>query len=584
MRRGIRWRSLRRSLIPLALILMILSAAWPVSNAHAAARVNRFTINTGEADYLIAGRQYGAFYESDKASSTLAFTRYDYSTNNGAIWHPVPYADAKAGVYYFRMPIDPQLTSAVFRVGVDFIPVIGSDSYSEKIIGPYPILQPGAPSNVTAKANNDGSVTLEWDDNSNMEKTYWITRYGPDGTKTFSVGNTTAHVGPTVYTDKKTNANKETIYVYALSMEFDEKYALTEEESPGIVHVAVKTKVPIKLSDQIRVTDTIVIKPTPKLNLFEVSAHLSEIKLNDQEQKFVDTRVITQFGQDLWGQLNKDGKTLPAVAVSGAQLSAKSVSLQPGASVGLTASAVPSDATNKKIEWSSSDAQVANVSSSGQVTGVSPGTAKITAKTSEGGFTAVCIVTVSSPEPAIKDVMKITDVDGHKLEKEIAEAVDLGIVKGYPDGTFQPEANITRAEFTSMLVKGLKPSGEGAALTFKDKGEIGNWAMPSVGLAVKLGFITGYKDNTFRPNANITHAEMISMVIRASGLAMNDAPKATGYADDADIPGWAKPAVSTAQETGIIIVGGISDKFAPQALSTRAEAASAVVRMLKVKS
>ncbi len=47
---------------------------------------------------------------------------------------------------------------------------------------------------------------------------------------------------------------------------------------------------------------------------------------------------------------------------------------------------------------------------------------------------------------------------------------------------------------------------------------------------------------------------------------------------------WAKPSVNKAAETGIIIVGGLPDKFAPQTLSTRADAASAIVRMLKVAS
>jgi hypothetical protein len=73
---------------------------------------------------------------------------------------------------------------------------------------------------------------------------------------------------------------------------------------------------------------------------------------------------------------------------------------------------------------------------------------------------------------------------------------------------------------------------------------------------------------------------MIAMVIRASGLPTNSVEQ-TGFADDADIPKWAKAAVSTAEKAGIIIVGGVTgEKFAPQALSTRAEAASAIVRML----
>jgi hypothetical protein len=163
--------------------------------------------------------------------------------------------------------------------------------------------------------------------------------------------------------------------------------------------------------------------------------------------------------------------------------------------------------------------------------------------------------------------------------------VALGFVLGYPDGTFKPDENVTRAEFASMLMKALKSSVtvNDTTLSFADVDQIGSWALEFVAKAVKLKIIDGYDDFTFRPNANISHAEMIAMVIRATGLNTDNA-KPSGFADEADIPPWAKPSVSKAAETGIIIVGGLSDnKFTPQTLSTRAEAASAIVRMLKIK-
>jgi hypothetical protein len=76
---------------------------------------------------------------------------------------------------------------------------------------------------------------------------------------------------------------------------------------------------------------------------------------------------------------------------------------------------------------------------------------------------------------------------------------------------------------------------------------------------------------------------MIKMVVRASGIPEGTV-QLTNYKDDADIPKWAKTFASTAQLNGIVISNGVSDnKFAPQALSTRAEAASVIVKMLKVK-
>ncbi|WP_159881544.1 outer membrane protein assembly factor BamB family protein [Paenibacillus puerhi] len=290
------------------------------------------------------------------------------------------------------------------------------------------------------------------------------------------------------------------------------------------------------------------------------------------------------------------------VHVNGVSLNRTTLHLVAGQSETLQATVAPAHATYRDIIWSSSDERIAKVDATGKVTGMGPGKATVTATSEDGGYYKIGIVTVSaatgdnppapanpppapangppSPQP---DAANLTDIAGHRLGSEIAKAVALGIVFGYSDGTFRPDGNVTRAEFASMIVRGLPPGDEGAPLGFKDKDTIGTWAEKAVRQAVALGIIHGYEDGTFRPDANITHAEMISMVIRASGFSM-DQERQTGFADDADIPKWAKPAVFKAEETGILNAGEFRDgKFAPQAMSTRAEAASSIVRMLEVR-
>ena len=176
-----------------------------------------------------------------------------------------------------------------------------------------------------------------------------------------------------------------------------------------------------------------------------------------------------------------------------------------------------------------------------------------------------------------------SDIGGHWASEEIAEAYKLQIANGYPDFTFRPDTHITRAEFVVMLMNGLKPELQALELPFKDNSKIGVWAQHSVSEAIQLGIVSGYPDGTFRPGANITHSEMAAMVFKASGIPLAAAPK-TGYTDDIDIPGWARGAVSTIEKKGIIIVDGkTAGAFAPQAFSTRAEAAAWIVRMLEIK-
>ena len=91
---------------------------------------------------------------------------------------------------------------------------------------------------------------------------------------------------------------------------------------------------------------------------------------------------------------NSGGGSDP-VSVTGITLNTNSTSVQVGSTVSLTASVAPSNATNKGVSWTTSNSSIATVSD-GVVTGVSEGTATITATTSDGGFTATCDVTVTA--------------------------------------------------------------------------------------------------------------------------------------------------------------------------------------------
>jgi len=202
-------------------------------------------------------------------------------------------------------------------------------------------------------------------------------------------------------------------------------------------------------------------------------------------------------------------------------------------------------------------------------------------------FTKYAVLAVADANPPATDGSATTkasfsDIAAHWAEAGIKQAVSAGIVSGYPDGTFKPGRTVTRAEFAVMLMNALKPQGDGGALTFTDKAMIGSWAQKSIAQAAYAGIISGYEDGSFRPNAEITRAEMAKMVAKALGL-IGGTTETSGFADDKDIPNWAKGAAATIKNLGIIEGKG-ANRFAPGDKTTRAEAVTVLLKMLEQKS
>jgi hypothetical protein len=180
--------------------------------------------------------------------------------------------------------------------------------------------------------------------------------------------------------------------------------------------------------------------------------------------------------------------------------------------------------------------------------------------------------------------VKFSDIAKHWAEASIKQAVISGIVKGYTDGTFKPNATVTRAEFAVMLMNALKPQGSGAELTFTDNAKIGTWAQKAVAQAVQAGIIKGNQDGSFRPNTEVTRAEMAAMIANALGQPIEaNATTSTGFADDKAIPAWAKGSIAIVKQAGIV-QGKSGNKFAPQDNATRAEAVTVLLKMLAHKN
>ncbi|TYQ16518.1 UNVERIFIED_CONTAM: S-layer family protein [Acetivibrio alkalicellulosi] len=91
---------------------------------------------------------------------------------------------------------------------------------------------------------------------------------------------------------------------------------------------------------------------------------------------------------------------------------------------------------------------------------------------------------------------------------------DIGLFSGYPDGSFKPNNSITRAEFSTVVFKFLELEDYGQK-TDKFKDTVGHWAQQFIERLSELGYVNGYPDGTFKPQASIKRAESVALINRA---------------------------------------------------------------------
>ncbi len=175
------------------------------------------------------------------------------------------------------------------------------------------------------------------------------------------------------------------------------------------------------------------------------------------------------------------------------------------------------------------------------------------------------------------------DMKGHWAEQAVGLLSSKLVVDGMEGGLFQPESLLTRAQYSAMLVRalGLEASASAAGGSFTDVAA-DSWYSATVLAAVKAGITDGYEDGSFRPEARITREEMAVMLYRALH-AVDTAPAAdasalAGLSDSGELAGWSRDAVSALVTSGLI--NGRTDGFAPAADATRAEAAAVLQRLL----
>ncbi|MNC00051.1 Endo-1,4-beta-xylanase A precursor [compost metagenome] len=179
--------------------------------------------------------------------------------------------------------------------------------------------------------------------------------------------------------------------------------------------------------------------------------------------------------------------------------------------------------------------------------------------------------------------VSFTDLGGHEWAKEAIEGLAVrDIVEGTGEGFFQPEVQVTRAQFIAMLIRAFDWNDPAAAASFNDVRQE-DWYYSAVASAQQLGIIHGMTEELFGVEEAITRQDMAVILHRAirlnRELELQGGQVQGSFTDQADISGYAAEAVVAMQQYGI--VEGIEEgRFAPMDALSRGQAAAILFRML----
>ena len=179
-----------------------------------------------------------------------------------------------------------------------------------------------------------------------------------------------------------------------------------------------------------------------------------------------------------------------------------------------------------------------------------------------------------TPTPTPGTGLPFTDVPADRWSYPyIKQLYDAGVVSGTSATTFEPTANVTRAQFVTMIAGLAGADVSGYASGPFDDVQAGSWYAPYVNWAAASGIVSGTSATTFDPAAEISRQDMAVMLYnyaQQAGVQL-DQTTVTPFTDESSIAAYALPAVQALHSAGVI--SGMPDgSFQPQATTTREQA------------
>lgn len=192
---------------------------------------------------------------------------------------------------------------------------------------------------------------------------------------------------------------------------------------------------------------------------------------------------------------------------------------------------------------------------------------------------ALTVICLSAPAGAMAEESAFSDLPvDNSSYPYINYLVNKNIITGYPDGRFRPGSGITRAEMSVILVKasGLAPANPSAA-TFTDIGP-GHWAYGVVEAAAAAGMLKGYPDGSFRPDTEVTRAETAALLFKLTSRPLPVVALPSSVPDVGESH-WARNIIAAALDAGLLETVE-KNNFAPDVPALRSQVARGLALMM----
>ena len=195
------------------------------------------------------------------------------------------------------------------------------------------------------------------------------------------------------------------------------------------------------------------------------------------------------------------------------------------------------------------------------------------------GMTANIVAPIVISAPVI--AAEFSDVEAHWARPFIEALAEENVISGFPDGTFKPNAPVTRAQFAAIVRQAFNENKVREARGFTDV-TANYWATPAINEAYETGFMSGYPNRQFRPSEEIPKVQVL--VSLASGLRLSPKTQTTDtlkvFRDTAEIPTYAVNGVAAVTEKSVVVNYPNVSYLNPNEVATRGDVAAFIYQAL----